>query len=258
MDEQLLFYEVSADYISFILRVDPKIPKVDYSATSKYDKFLCGIVLKVNNYNYFAPISSFKTPQRTNIIIQNEEGKSLSSIRFSFMIPVPLCAITVKDFSKESSPYYRRLLDWELKYCQKNEKAIYRKAKYVYNTVVSNRDPIMVKNCCNFTALEVACDEYTKPMLMASKGSAATETIMTYDTWELLAEAEAKGISKGMTRGKAEGAETLLRAMIQAKVSKTQLWIAASNAGIPKERYEQIVKEMAAKPPAKKPKQQEH
>ena len=160
MDKQLNFYEVSADYISYLLRFDSKVPRVDYSAISKHDKFLCGIVLSVNKHDYFAPISSFITPQHTNMIIKNEEGKALSSIRFSFMVPVPPNVIVVKRIKEEPSPEYRRLLDWELRFCQNNAKAIYRLAKFVYNTVVENKDPIMVKNCCDFKKLEAACVEY--------------------------------------------------------------------------------------------------
>jgi protein AbiQ len=163
MDKQLDFYEVSADYISYLLRFDSKVPRVDYSATSKHDKFLCGIVLSVNGHDYFAPISSFTTPQRTNMIIKNEEGKTLSSIRFSFMIPVPPNVVVAKRIKDEPSPTYRRLLDWELNFCQRNSKAIYRLAKLVYNTVVNNKDPIMVKNCCDFKKLEDACAEYSPP-----------------------------------------------------------------------------------------------
>ena len=162
MDKQLDFYEVSADYISYLLRFDSKVPKVNYSATGKHDKFLCGIVLSVNSQNYFAPISSFVTQQRTNMIIINEEGRALSSIRFSFMIPVPSSAVTVKIIKDEPSLTYRRLLDWELRFCKKNAKAIYRLAKYVYNTVLDNKDPIMVKNCCDFKKLETACADYIK------------------------------------------------------------------------------------------------
>jgi protein AbiQ len=160
LDKQLDFYQINADYISYLMRYDSKVPRVDYSAISKYDKFLCGIVLLVNGHNYFAPISSFTTSQRTNLIIMNEEGKALSSIRFSFMIPVPLDVITAKKIKDEPSPEYRRLLDWELNFCRKNAKAIYRIAKYVYNTVVEEKDPIMVRNSCNFKKLESACVEY--------------------------------------------------------------------------------------------------
>ena len=162
MDNQLYFYEVNAEYISYLIGFDSKVPRVDYSATSKHDKFLCGIVLSVNGHDYFAPISSFTTPQRTNMIIKNEEGKDISSVRFSFMIPVPPNVVTVKNFDDEASSDYRRLLDLELQFCRKNANVIRRLAKFVYNTVVNNRDPIMVKNCCDFKKLEAACAEYTK------------------------------------------------------------------------------------------------
>jgi len=161
MDKQLYFYEVNADYISYLLQFDSKVPRVDYSSTSKHDKFLCGVVLSVNGYDYFAPISSFAVPQRTNMIIRNEKNKGISSIRFSFMIPVPKSVIAVKNFDNEPAPAYRRLLDMELQFCRKNSKTIHRAARHVYTTVVGGKDPIMLKNCCNFKTLETACDAYS-------------------------------------------------------------------------------------------------
>ncbi|MCL2165305.1 MAG: type III toxin-antitoxin system ToxN/AbiQ family toxin [Oscillospiraceae bacterium] len=162
MDNLLYFYEVNLDYITYLLSVDSKVPRLDYSSTSEHDKFLCGIVLSVGGHDYFAPITSFKTPQRTNMIINNEQGAPISSIRFSFMIPVPPSIVTVKDFNAEPSLAYRRLLELELRYCRRNSRTIHRLAKYVYNTVVENRDAIMVMNCCDFKKLEAACAEYTK------------------------------------------------------------------------------------------------
>ena len=50
----------------------------------------------INEFDYFAPISSFTIPQRTNIIIKDISGKPISSIRFFFMVPVPQNVITVK------------------------------------------------------------------------------------------------------------------------------------------------------------------
>jgi hypothetical protein len=76
---------VDADYITYLLKFDSRVPKVDYSAAGAYEKFLCGIVLNIHGHDYFAPISSFRTPQRTNIIIKDVNGKDVSSIRFSFI-----------------------------------------------------------------------------------------------------------------------------------------------------------------------------
>jgi len=163
MDKQLDFYEVDADYITYLLKFDSKVPYIDYSETSKHDKFMCGIVLSVNGHDYFAPISSFVVQQRTNMVIKNENGKPISSIRFSFMIPIPQGVATPKSIKSEPSPKYKRLLDLELRFCRKNEKAIRRMAKHIHNTVVNAKDLIMAKNCCDFAKLEAACANYRTP-----------------------------------------------------------------------------------------------
>ena len=79
------------------------------------------------------------------------------------MIPVPSGVITVKSIKNESSPEYRRLLDLELRFCRKNEKAIRRMARHIHNSVTNGKDPIMAKNCCDFGKLEAACAEYQYP-----------------------------------------------------------------------------------------------
>ena len=160
MDKQLDFYEIDAEYISYLQTFEPKVPHIDYSETSGHDRFMCGVVLSVNGYDYFAPISSFAVQQRTNIIIKNEKDKPISSIRFSFMIPIPSDVATRKSIKSEPSAEYRRLLYLELRYCRKNTKTIYRMAKNIHSTVVNGKDPLMAKNCCDFSKLELACANY--------------------------------------------------------------------------------------------------
>ena len=162
MDKQLDFYQVDAEYIAYLLKFDSHVPKIDYSAENAYEKFLCGIVLSIHGHDYFAPISSFKTPQRTNIIIKDVNGKDVSSIRFSFMIPVPPDVVTVKRIADEPSAQYRILLDMELRFCRRNTNAIYSRARFVYDAVTVKKDPLMVKNCCDFKELEAACANYAK------------------------------------------------------------------------------------------------
>ena len=114
MEKQLDFYEVNAEYITYLMSFDAKVPYVDYTAEGGHDKFLCGVVLFVNGHDYFAPISSFNIQQRTNMIIKNEQSKAVSSIRFSFMIPVPPDAIVVK-IIKSFNPCAREGRDREEK-----------------------------------------------------------------------------------------------------------------------------------------------
>jgi protein AbiQ len=161
MDRHLDFYQIDANYIGYLLKFDNRVPMVDYSEAGAHNKFLCGVVLNVNNHDYFAPISSFKTPQRTNIIIKDDNGKDVASIRFSFMIPIPPGVASVKRITEEPSSKYRIPLNMELQFCRKNANAIYSKARFVYESVIIKKDPLMVKNCCDFKILEDACAEYT-------------------------------------------------------------------------------------------------
>ena len=158
----LKFYEVDASYIDYLLKVDSRVPRVDYSASSPHDKFLCGIVLKVHNHDYFAPITSFNKPQRTNVLIRNTQGRILSSIRLSFMIPIPPGAVSLKDIDSEPSQNYKFLLYNELRFCNKNADYIRHRARIVYDSVTVKKIPLMVQNCCDFGKLEIACSEYIK------------------------------------------------------------------------------------------------
>ena len=160
MDKQLNFFEVEAAYIAYLQNIDKRVPRVDYSAIGLHDKFLCGIVLNVNEHDYFAPISSFRSPQRTNIIIKDDKGKGVASIRFSFMIPVPPDVVSIKRIADEASHQYRILLNMELRFCRRNANAIYSRARFVYDAVTVKKDPLMLKNCCDFKTLEAACAEY--------------------------------------------------------------------------------------------------
>jgi protein AbiQ len=62
------FYTVSKEYIKYLKNFENKIPNVEYK--DRKDKFFCGVVLTINNLNYFAPISSYNQRKRTNIIMK--------------------------------------------------------------------------------------------------------------------------------------------------------------------------------------------
>lgn len=150
------FYNVEKRYIEFLKKFDNKVPNIDYNG--KHDKFFCGVVLTINDINYFAPISSFSKKQRTNIVIEDVNAKPISSIRFAFMFPAPIEVLSIKDFKKEDSKY-QRLLQMELKFCNKNVAKIYKKAKDVYKIGTTNTHPLN-NACCNFKLLEEKYKEY--------------------------------------------------------------------------------------------------
>ena len=158
---KLKFYEVDSEYIRYLRENgDNKIPNVNYD---RHKKFFCGIVLTINNFNYFAPVSSFNKKMHTVFLIMDKdrntkELKAISSLRFSFMFPCPIEFLSQKDFSKEDEKY-QILLRKELHYCNINRERIKKKAERAYYLGI-NENTRKKFNICDFKKLEEKCLEY--------------------------------------------------------------------------------------------------
>ncbi len=133
---KLKFYDVSRDYIKYLKHYDNKIPDIDYD---RFSKFFCGVVLQIDRYNYFAPVTSFNKQQRTNFLIR-DKGRPISSIRFSFMFPTFDQVLTLTDFGSKPQSY-KDLVNAEIKYCNQNADKIYKKAIEVYKIGVTKTIP---------------------------------------------------------------------------------------------------------------------
>ena len=151
----LKFYEVDSEYIKYLKENgDDKIPNIEYK---RHKKFFCGIVLTINNFNYFAPVSSYNKKVHTSFLIMDKDKetkklKPISSLRFSFMFPCPIEYLSQKDFSKEDEKY-RNLLRKELRYCNKNREKIKKLANEVYKLGLKEETRKKF-NICNFKKLE--------------------------------------------------------------------------------------------------------
>lgn len=160
---KLKFYEVDGEYIKYLKENgDNRIPNIEYN---KHKKFFCGIVLTINNFNYFAPVSSFNRKLHTVFLIMDKdkktkEDKSISSLRFSFMFPCPIEFLSQKDFLKEDKKY-QILLRKELHYCNVNIEKIKKQAISVYKLGI-NENTRKKYNICDFKKLEEKCLEYLR------------------------------------------------------------------------------------------------
>ncbi|SHK20043.1 type III toxin-antitoxin system ToxN/AbiQ family toxin [Tepidibacter formicigenes] len=151
------FYEVTEDYIDFLQKSEiqsrgfTRIPNIGYNT---HEKFVCGIVLNINNLNYYAPVSSFKRQQKSNILIKDlRTNQILGSIRFSFMFPIPESELIYKDFSCEERRY-ARLLQKEYDFCNRYYSSILLKANRIYQMIINNYNPRFNNDCCDFRLLE--------------------------------------------------------------------------------------------------------
>lgn len=152
----LKFYDIDENYVKYLQKIDKQVPNICYETNNK---FVCGIVLKVNDINYYAPISHMTTKQQTNM--QIFDGKvPIATIRFSFMIPAYDEVLMQKKFAEiaKVNSKYADLLGAEYRYCVSHEKEINEKALAVYK-IGCNKNHRLNYTCCDFKKLEV---EYLK------------------------------------------------------------------------------------------------
>ena len=152
----LKFYDIDKKYIEFLKGFDNKIPNISYDSN---DKFVCGVVLNINDVNYFAPISHNTTVYKTSFPITHKNDV-IATIRFSFMFPADMSVLKEKKFDTHNNKY-EDLLDIEWRDCNKHEKEIKQKALQVYK-IGCNPHHRLNRNCCNFKLLEEKYKQYEK------------------------------------------------------------------------------------------------
>lgn len=161
----LRFYLSDMEYVNYLKNAEilahgvSHVPNLDYGEGRK-PKFLCGIVLSINQMDYYVPVSSFKKQRDNNFLIQGRNGKTVASLRFNYMFPIPQERVALRRISSEPNLAYRELLLQELEWCNKNREKIQGMAKRTHYLVVNNEMPLLTQNSCDFLLLEKACREY--------------------------------------------------------------------------------------------------
>ncbi len=75
----LKFYTTDYQYVQYLQRAElekrgfSRVPNMDYGKGRK-DKFLCGIVLHINNMDYYVPVSSYKIQKPDNLLIHAQNA----------------------------------------------------------------------------------------------------------------------------------------------------------------------------------------
>jgi len=123
---------------------------------------LCGIVLNINDINYYVPVSSNKTKYLSSFVIYDESNDDkipMSSLRFSFIFPCPNESIKVKKINDEKDIKYKELMKKGYDYCNKYAEQIVSKAKKIYELALK-KELREKYNLCNFKLLEEKFKEY--------------------------------------------------------------------------------------------------
>lgn len=193
MSTKLKLYNVTDEYIEYLMKIDKKVFSNKKEDRSKERKYL-GIILKIGEFNYFVPLSSpkdtdYKTDKSGNFILDEDGKKQIrksvvpimrivvknvngddelkGTLKFSNMIPIPDCALVNYDVEKESDENYKILVTKELSFIFPRTEKIIKNAKLIYNQKINslkktnNSNKIKyLHNTINFPSLEKGCKKY--------------------------------------------------------------------------------------------------
>lgn len=155
----LKIYEVNPRYIKYISNVQEHI---FFSEGDKSGRKYIGIILEINGYKYFAPLSSFKPKHK-----KMQEGvdfikiKDYAVININNMIPVPDGEFALVDVNGILDPHYKYLLQAESREINRQKNRIFKNADIVYKHRLRNGDNSPLgKRTNNFVVLERACKEF--------------------------------------------------------------------------------------------------
>ena len=176
--DKLYFITLTSNYLKYLGIYENKV-------SLKANRPFIGIVFKVNNKEYFAPLSSPKEKHKrmkTNIDFFKIDKGNLGIINFNNMIPVinnDICRnkldleMLSKSLKTDDIKYFR-LLKNQLKYCEKNKNIILAKAEKIYNIFTKNLEKLsesqkkMYRRVNNFKVLEHASKEFENEYITES------------------------------------------------------------------------------------------
>lgn len=165
--EELLFYTVDRNYIKYLSEFEKHI-SYNKDAIGHSRPYL-GIVLKIEQYEYFVPLYSYKEHYQkyknnpSFFFVYNRKKRPLAIIKFSAMIPVPksINVTNLLEYNKQDEKY-KNLVAAEYRYINSNKEEIYKRANKMYIAVTEHKNNFLKTIACDFELLEQKCMEYNK------------------------------------------------------------------------------------------------
>lgn len=184
---KLRLYSVSDNYIAY-LRSDERLRIVfDNKAGHRaHTRKYLGVALRINNFNYFIPLSSPKSsdyiivdgipairksiiPVIRMITADTASGKPelKGTLKLSNMIPVPDNELTPYIIADETDLEYQQIVEKEWQFIRSNTDLIIKNAKIIYNqmtkrdTLYANTNmPGYLRSTVDFEYAEKKCAEF--------------------------------------------------------------------------------------------------
>lgn len=163
----LSLYYVDKKYIDYLQKIEmaargfTHVPNMEYG--NREQKFMCGVVLELRDFQYYVPVTSYSKKQPDNILIEvlSDRIKPVKgSLRFNYMFPAPKECVAELIIANEPDDKRKNLLNKELNFILANETRILNKARQTYSKVTNKVNDNILRNACDFTLLENACNNY--------------------------------------------------------------------------------------------------
>lgn len=159
----LRIYEINPQYINYLSPHAPHLFHNKQPSQNNNRKYI-GIILQINNLDYFAPLTSFK-PKHSKIkeTLDFIKLKDYAVINLNNMFPVPTNQFTYVDINKIKDPHYKALLRAEYRIIKTQQNRIMKNAKIIYQHKLANNNSTKLSQRCNdFSKLEVLCKQFSK------------------------------------------------------------------------------------------------
>ena len=155
-------YTISEEYINYLRKFSKNV-KYNKNESRPY----IGVVLEINEYNYFAPLGSPKLKhiemKESLDFIKIEKGE-LGVINLNNMIPVPKDNITNIQINTLSDEKYAILLENQLRWIERNEESIISKSFKLYKLITTKENTVFHKRSNDFKFLEEKYLEYIEEL----------------------------------------------------------------------------------------------
>lgn len=156
-------YKVDIEYYNYLHYYEPKIP---YLEEKKENRPFVGVILNVNEKNFFAPLTS---PKKKHLIMKDMQdflkidGGNLGGINLNNMMPIPKCYLEKIDVETLKDEKYKVMLIKQIRWINQNRLRIHNRARNLYYLILNGHTTEQLKKrCCNFKLLERKCDEFMK------------------------------------------------------------------------------------------------
>lgn len=169
---KLNWYIVNKEYVNYLKLIDNKIENIDYKNNIKP---YIGILININNFKYYVPVSSpkkkhYKMKDGIDFIKINQENKILGVLNLNNMIPIldeyvqKLEYRNIKQYrlfqTEKDKKLYVALLNTELKIINSKYEKIIKNSFKLYQEKINNPNSRVSKRCCDFKSLEKCLNQF--------------------------------------------------------------------------------------------------